>query len=104
MAQMPSAARYSSGVYEWLADREERAAAAKDSTLPWTDEQPSYTGRPERLSKLRAGLAVNVAVSELPRYARLGLDGHWWNRATVEPSGAIELTIDAGEWAAEQGL
>jgi hypothetical protein len=91
-------------VYEWLHAREELAATRKNFTLAWSPEAPSYTGRTERLSRLRAGLPVNVAVSELPKYARVGLDGHWWNRATVDPSGAIELTIDDGEWAAENGL
>ena len=47
---------------------------------------------------------MNLPVSDLHRYARDGLDGHWWNRATVEPSGAIELTVDEGEWAIENGL
>jgi hypothetical protein len=44
-----------SGVYGWLADREEEAHRSPNCTLPWTSEQPSYTGTAERLTAFRAG-------------------------------------------------
>jgi hypothetical protein len=107
MAQVPQTggqARYSSGLYAWLVEREELAATRKGFTLPWSAEQPSYTGLPDRLATLRAGCAINLAVCELPRHARAGLDTHWWCRAVVSPDGSIALSVDQGEWLAEEGL
>jgi hypothetical protein len=95
MAQVPQTggqARYSSGLYAWLVEREELAATRKGFTLP------------DRLATLRAGCAINLAVCELPRHARAGLDTHWWCRAVVSPDGSIALSVDQGEWLAEEGL
>jgi hypothetical protein len=92
-----------SKVYVWPLEREQQAHQRPGCTMPWTPEQPSYTGLLDRLATLRAGCAVNVAVSELPRYVRVGMDTRWWNRATVSPDGSITLTVDCGECAAENG-
>jgi hypothetical protein len=96
-------ARYSSGLYQWLVDREERAARL--GGLPWTPEAPSYDGYPDRLAALRAGCALNLPVADLPKHARIGLDTGWVHRATVLPDGTIVLSVDNGRmWAAENGL
>jgi hypothetical protein len=97
--------RYSSGLYAWLVEREELAHRRPGRTLPWTPEQPSYTGLPDRLITLRAGCAINLPVGDLPKHARVGLDEHWWNRVVVAPDGTITPTNDdALLWAAENGL
>jgi hypothetical protein len=49
----------------WLADREEEAHRSPNCTLPWTPEQPSYTGTAERLAAFRAGHDVNVPIGGL---------------------------------------
>jgi hypothetical protein len=103
-ATEPDQAHYSSGFYAWLVDREERAAARPGVALPWTPEQPSYDGYPDRLAALRAGCAVNLPVSDLPKHARVGMDNHVWNRATVSPDSSITLSIDHGEWLVENGI
>ncbi len=35
-----------------------------------------------------------MPVTDLPKHARIGLDSHVWNRATVEPDGTITLSVD----------
>jgi hypothetical protein len=107
MAQVPATAasqsRYSSGLYDWLLDREERSARS-DFVLADRQTGTSYNGFPDRLATLRAGCAVNVAVGDLPPHVRFGLASHWWNRATVSPDGSIGLSNDQGEWLRENGL
>jgi len=97
--------RYSSGLYGWLVAREERAAIRSGYVLADPKTGTSYSGLPDRLATLRAGCAINLPVGDLPPHARVGLDHHWWNRATVSPDGSIALSVDDGSlWLAEQGL
>jgi hypothetical protein len=93
-------------LYAWLLRREEDALWCPSRTLPWTPEQPSYTGRDERLAALRAGEPVDVPVSALPRWARAGEDlKRWWRRATVSPHGAVTFWDDDGSaWLQENEL
>jgi hypothetical protein len=49
---------------------------------------------PDRLATLRANCALNLAVCDLPKHARIGLDNHLWNRVIVEPDGTITLAED----------
>jgi hypothetical protein len=44
-----------------------------------------YSGLPNRLKTLRAGCAINLPVSDLPKHARVGVEDHWWNRAVWCP-------------------
>ena len=109
MARLPNdagQARYVSGLYGWLAEREELAATRPRFTLLNADGETysGYRGLPDRLATLRAGCAINLPVSDLPKYARIGLDNHWFNRVIVAPDGTITLRDDHGEWAAENGL
>jgi hypothetical protein len=98
-------ARYSSGLYAWLAEREERAASHPGFVLPARDNGTAYHGYPDRLATLRAGCGLKIAVADLPAHARIGLASHWWNRATVSPDGTIALSDDDGHlWLTEEGL
>jgi hypothetical protein len=97
-------ARYSSGLYGWLRDREEQAAAA-GGVLSYPETGTSYTGLPDRLARLRAGCSVSMCVGDLPPHARVGLDLGWVHRATVSPSGEVTLSVDDGHlWAAGEGV
>lgn len=105
MAQVPSAAqsRYT-GLYAWLADREQRALAA-GGTLDWSPDQPSYDGTPQRLAALQRGETVDVALSALPPWARDSEPVRWGRRALVDADGGIELYNDDGSaWLVEHGL
>jgi hypothetical protein len=97
-------ARYSSGLYGWLREREELAATRPGFVVSYPETGTSYSGSPDRLATLRAGCAINLPVGDLPPHARVGLDTHWWCRATVSPDGSITLSRDRGEWAAENGV
>lgn len=105
MAQLPSAAqsRYT-GLYAWLADREQRALAA-GGTLDWSPDQPSYDGTPERLAALQRGETVDVALSALPPWARVGQPLRWSRRAVVSADNAVTFHDDDGAaWLVENGL
>lgn len=98
-------ARYSSGLYGWLLEREELAATRPGFVLSNPDTGTSYSGLPDRLATLRARCAVNLPVSDLPRHARVGMYSNWVYRATVSPDGTIVLSVDDGHlWAAENGV
>ena len=61
-----------SKLYDFLAAREEEAHQQPGYALPWTPEQPSYDGTPERLAAFCRGEPVDVPVSALPAWARPG--------------------------------
>jgi hypothetical protein len=94
----------SSPLYAWLLRREQEAHERPGLTLPWTQQQPSYTGSPATLEALRNGQPVDVSVSALPKWAREGEQLTWTRRATVSPDGAVVLRDDAAAWMGEQGL
>lgn len=93
-----------SGLYGWLLRREEQAHGCAGLTLPWTAEQPSYTGTVDRLAALRAGRPVNVPVSALPSWARPVGEVRWWDRAIVEPGSVRFVGDDGRRWIEENGL
>jgi hypothetical protein len=103
MAQVPGSARSNfTGLYAWLADREQRAAlhALFDSSTG-----KGYTGRPERLAAVRAGEPVDLPASLLPPEARPGVQCRWWTRAVVSPDGSIAYRDDDGsQFLAENEL
>ncbi|MGV0781464.1 hypothetical protein [Mycolicibacterium sp. XJ775] len=101
---MPTSTRSRfSGLYGWLADREERAARHGFALSP--ADQPSYTGSAERLAALRAGEPVNIRGCDLPPWARVGVVMRWWIRAVVAPDGTVTYGDDDGSrWLAEDGL
>jgi hypothetical protein len=105
MAQVPSDAQSRfAGLYAWRADREQRALAA-GGKLPWTPEQPSYDATPERLAALQRGEPVDVQVSALPSWARVGEEPRWWRRVTVSADGSVEFWDDDGSaWLAENNI
>jgi hypothetical protein len=88
-----------SALYAWLTEREEseeRAALARGFDTP---------GTATRLAALRAGEPVDVAVGDLPPWAREGEAAHWWRRATVTADGSVQFHNDDGSaWLAENGL
>jgi hypothetical protein len=105
MAQVPSAAQSrNTGLYTWLADREQRAVTAGGKlTDPTTGA--AYDGSPRRLAALRAGEPVEVHASALPPWARVGVTVRWWTRAVVRPDGTVTFRDDDGSlWLAENGL
>ncbi|OCB14147.1 hypothetical protein A5717_11595 [Mycolicibacterium porcinum] len=104
MAQVPTGARSRfSGLYGWLADREERAALRGFTLSP--ADQPSYIGSSERLAALRAGEPVNIRAADLPPWARVGVVVRWWTRVVVAPDGTVTYEDDDGSrWMAENEL
>jgi hypothetical protein len=105
MAQVPAAVQSQfAGLYTWLADREERAAAAGGVLIDPATGRP-YRGTPRRLAALRAGEPVNIHAHDLPPEARVGLTCHWWTRAVARPDGTVTIRDDDGSmWLAENGL
>ena len=96
--------RGDSSLYEWLLRREEEAAR-QGGSLPWTPEQPGYTGSAERLAALRAGEVVNIPAGALPRRLRADEVYSVWHRAVVSPAGLVRIEVDNGSlWLAEHGL
>jgi hypothetical protein len=66
---------------------------------------PSYDGTRERLAALQRGEPVDIAASDLPPYARAGVECHWWTRAGMNPDGGVTFWDDDGAaWLAENGL
>lgn len=104
MAQVPSSARSRfSGLYGWLADREERAA--RHGFALSQGDGPSYRGAPEQLAAFRAGEPVNIRAADLPPWARVGVAVRWWTRAVVQPDGTVTYHDDDGSrWMAENEL
>ncbi|WP_273734177.1 hypothetical protein [Mycolicibacterium septicum] len=101
---MPTRARSRfSGLYGWLADREERAA--RHGFALSHGDSPSYRGSAERLAALRAGQPVNLRGVDLPPWARVGVAVRWWTRAVVRADGTVTYQDDDGSaWLAESGL
>ena len=91
-------------LYDWLLAREEEAHQQPGYTLPWTLEQPSYDGTPQRLAALQRGEPVDLPVSALPAWARVGEKLHWWRRATVSADSVTFYDDDGSEWLTENGL
>jgi hypothetical protein len=92
------------GLYSWLIDRERQALDA-GGVLPWTPDQPAYTGIPERLEALQAGEPVDMPAGDLPPYARAGRRCRWRDRAVVDADGGVEFYTDDGSaWLRENGL
>jgi hypothetical protein len=96
MAQVPrNAAPRFDGLYRWLYDRAEQEDR-QSMPLP---------GNAARLEAFRRGEPVNVPVSDLPKWAREGVDVRSWSlRAVVSAEGAVAYADDSGEWLEENGL
>jgi hypothetical protein len=107
MAQIPATAQHSqfAGLYRWLADREERAAAAGGAlTDPVTFNR--YDSMRRRLAAVRAGEPIDIYAGDLPPWARVvGVKVYSWTRAVVRPDGTVTLKDDDGSrWLEENGL
>ena len=91
-------------LYQWLIDREARALAA-GGTLPWSSEQPSYTGSEARLEAMGRGEPVDIPASALPPYVRPAQACRQRSlRAVVDADGGVELYRDSGAaWLADAG-
>ena len=62
-------------------------------------------GVADRLAAIAAGQPVDVSVGDLPAWAREGQPMHWWRRATVAVTGAVDWYDDDGSrWLADNGL
>jgi hypothetical protein len=98
MSRVASPQISSSGLYGWLLSREEEAARtgyAKDGFKV-------YRHSPERLDELRAGRPINIRASDLPKWARVGMECHWWDRAVVGPDDTVRFEVDDGHWALQE--
>ncbi|BBX69722.1 hypothetical protein [Mycolicibacterium psychrotolerans] len=103
MTRRPSADQDVGQLYGWLVDREQRASWSPGHTLAWCPESASYTGTAERQAALEAGLPVDLPVSALPGWARVGEAPRWWRRATVYPDGTVTFRDDELAWIVENG-
>jgi hypothetical protein len=102
----PSSDTRHAELYGWLRDREE-LAAQRGGCLRNLSHAATFRSNPDRLAALRAGQPVHYALSDLPDWARRGLDrqGLRWPRAVVDRDGRIELRDEtAAEWLADNGL
>jgi hypothetical protein len=100
MARVPEAVQHDlTGLYAWLVDREEQAHERPACTLPWTPEQPSYTGTPERLAAFRAGEPVALRAWDLPKWARGGERKEFLGnrRAVVWPDGSVQIRVTTAQ-------
>jgi hypothetical protein len=97
-----------SGLYAWLADREERTAR-NGFQLSGVEQTGcgaySYRGTPDRLAALGCGEPVDIRAADLPAWARVGVVCRWWTRAVVGPDNTVTFRDDDGSrWLAENGL
>lgn len=84
------------GLYAEIHARELAEAAA----CPWPNP-----GNITRLAALRSGRPVDICVGDLPAWARPGRETHWWHRAIVTATGAIDFYDDTGRrFREEHGL
>jgi hypothetical protein len=91
----------SSGLYGWLLSREEEAAR----TGFVKDGFKVYRHSPDRLAELQAGRPINIRASDLPKWATVGMECHWWDRAVVGPDDVVRFEVDDGHsFLDEHGL
>lgn len=94
-----------SGLYGWLLAREEQRAAryGRDYVAPEDGAVSRYPR--QRLDALRAGRPVELKASDLPPWARQGVECRWWLRAVVSADDSVQFVEDDGRrWLQENGL
>jgi hypothetical protein len=91
-------------LYAWLLEREETRIARWGRDTVCDDGAVFHYPR-HRIEALRAGRPVELKASDLPRWAREGVDLQWWVRAVVHPDDSIRYVDDDGsKWLEENGL